>query len=54
MDEPNEEICRCICHDNLGVMHVMPCCQECEVCGELIKNSFVREHREQHEQKRSS
>ena len=32
--------CKCDCHeDNASVMHIVPCCERCSICGKRIKGN---------------
>lgn len=36
-------VCECVCHRNPLVVHVMPCCKPCPVCGQRFARG-LREH----------
>ena len=37
--------CQCGCHQKGShVMHIMPCCEECKICGQHIKFGCMEDH----------
>ena len=43
MFHPRYDRCDCDCHTNDGVMHCVPCCYPCAVCGENVTNLLIHE-----------
>lgn len=43
-DDDSEDFCNCICHREDGVLHCMPCCYDCPVCGRRIKLTAHQAH----------
>jgi len=39
--------CQCDCHYNSDIVHMMPCCQTCPVCGQG-RIVFMRNHERCH------
>lgn len=40
-EQPVVEECHCPCHEpERRIMHCIPCCQRCELCGKRIKHGF--------------
>lgn len=38
--------CGCPCHEaGSGVMHIMACCDRCELCDCNISNGLMKEHK---------
>ena len=40
------EICKCECHTDKTIRHMMPCCCQCEYCGENIEIHSLNSHKE--------
>ena len=43
-DNDSKDFCDCICHRQDGVIHCMPCCHDCPVCGNHIKFEAHQAH----------
>lgn len=52
MNECNH-ICKCRCHIE-PILHFMPCCYKCDLCGLMINTHYFNEHEKDcHNQKDS-
>ena len=40
----DDDRCHCVCHRNMGVMHVKPCCRPCPNCRQNIVDGKFAEH----------
>ncbi len=41
-------VCVCGCHDGQSMMHMQPCCTDCDICGAKVKTGMMSEHKEEH------
>ena len=48
------EECDCACHRHDGMLHCVPCCSKCRICGLNIKRGFEALHREECEKEHLS
>ncbi len=40
----NDDLCKCACHKNKGIMHCVPCCYQCAYCHKDIATHKFSEH----------
>lgn len=38
------EICKCHCHSDSNVRHIMPCCMRCKICDKNIIDTHHKNH----------